>query len=71
MPTGPRRPMPRRCPRCAGPLYPGYDVDDLSCLFCGEYLFANMPERPPVPASPPTPPGPRKRGRPRKNPAAA
>ncbi|HLI26774.1 MAG TPA: hypothetical protein VKZ60_06870 [Chloroflexota bacterium] len=70
MPAGPKRPMPRQCPRCAGPLYPGYD-DDLSCLFCGEYLFANLPERPAAPAPPPAQPGPRKRGRPRKNPAAA
>jgi hypothetical protein len=61
--------MPKRCPRCNGPLYAGYD-DDMSCLFCGEYVFANPPPRivetPPVVQQ-----GPRKRGRPRKNPVAA
>jgi uncharacterized protein (DUF983 family) len=62
------KPMPKRCPRCNGPLYAGYD-DDLSCLFCGEYLFANPP--PMVQTAPAVPQGPRKRGRPRKNPVAA
>ena len=61
------KPMPKRCPRCSGPLYAGYD-DDLSCLFCGEYVFANPPR---IIETPPVPQGPRKRGRPRKNPVAA
>ena len=65
-----KRPMPRNCPRCSGPLYRGYD-DDMSCLFCGEYMFANMPPRPAVQPEPPVQTGPRKRGRPRKNPVAA
>ena len=63
------RPLTRRCPRCSGPMYPGYD-DDLTCLFCGEYVFANPPPRTALPP-PEIPPGPRKRGRPRKNPVAA
>jgi uncharacterized protein (DUF983 family) len=63
------KPMPKRCPRCNGPLYAGYD-DDLSCLFCGEYVFANPPA-PIVQTAPLVPQGPRKRGRPRKNPVAA
>jgi hypothetical protein len=50
-------------------MYAGYD-DDRTCLFCGEYWFANPPppvvERPPVVQD-----GPRKRGRPRKHPVAA
>jgi tRNA(Ile2) C34 agmatinyltransferase TiaS len=59
----------KRCPRCSGPMYSGYD-DDYSCLFCGEYVFATPPPR--VIEPPPlVPPGPRKRGRPRKNPVAA
>ena len=62
-------PRPKHCPRCQGPMYAGYD-DDLTCLFCGEYWFANPPppvvERPPVVQE-----GPRKRGRPRKHPVAA
>jgi hypothetical protein len=50
-------------------MYAGYD-DDLSCLFCGEYVFANPP--PPIVQAPPAvSQGPRKRGRPRKNPVAA
>ena len=60
---------PQRCPRCGGPMYRGYD-DDYSCLFCGEYIFANAP-RPPAVERPPAPEGLRKRGRPRKNPVAA
>jgi hypothetical protein len=58
-----------RCSRCAGPMYKGYD-DDYTCLFCGEYVFANMPREPRV-QRPPVQEGPRKRGRPRKNPVAA
>ena len=62
-----KKPALRKCPRCDGPLYRGYD-DDMSCLFCGEYLFAKLPPRPVIQ---PQPSGPRKRGRPRKNPVAA
>jgi uncharacterized Zn finger protein (UPF0148 family) len=64
-----KQPPPKHCPRCKGPMYQGYD-DDRTCLFCGEYWFANPPppvvERPPVVQE-----GPRKRGRPRKHPVAA
>jgi hypothetical protein len=59
-----------RCPRCSGPMYKGYD-DDYSCLFCGEYVFANLPREPRVERPPVIQEGPRKRGRPRKNPVAA
>jgi len=59
---------PSRCTRCSGPMYRGYD-DDFTCLFCGEYWFANPPQ--PLPAPPPVQEGPRKRGRPRKHPIVA
>jgi hypothetical protein len=63
-----KAPRMTRCRRCGGPMYRGYD-DDYSCLFCGEYVFANAPAQP-LPR-PPVQEGPRKRGRPRKNPVAA
>jgi hypothetical protein len=50
-------------------MYRGYD-DDMSCLFCGEYVFAHPPAQP-LPRPPTEQQGPRKRGRPRKNPVAA
>jgi hypothetical protein len=51
-------------------MYKGYD-DDYTCLFCGEYVFANLPREPRVERPPVVEQGPRKRGRPRKNPVAA
>ena len=69
-PTTQKLPPIARCPRCSGPMYKGYD-DDYSCLFCGEYVFANMPREPRVERPPVVQEGPRKRGRPRKHPVAA
>jgi hypothetical protein len=64
-----KQPPPSHCPRCKGPMYAGYD-DDRTCLFCGEYWFANPPP-PVVERAPVVHEGPRKRGRPRKHPVAA
>lgn len=31
--------LPTRCPRCAGPMIPGYN--DATCLYCGEYVCSD------------------------------
>ncbi len=66
----PMAPLPRQCPRCAGPLYRGYD-GDCTCLLCGECIYLDVnparQETMAVPIARVT----RPRGRPRKRPAVA
>jgi hypothetical protein len=63
-----QQPLLKRCPRCNGPMYRGYD-EDYSCLFCGECVYPRLPAL--VVPPPAGIDAPRKRGRPRKNPTAA
>jgi len=66
--ASPRAARTQCCPRCGGPMYPGYD-DDHCCICCGERLYVDargrrlMPYRLPGPSLP----TPRKRGRPPAN----
>jgi hypothetical protein len=66
----PKAAPPRQCPRCAGALYQGCD-GDYCCLCCGECIYLDVPSVRVEILAVPSESRPRKRGRPRRVPAAA